>query len=206
MAIVSMSVSKRHSSCKWPRGDSHLFWYHSAQVCESSSGIHFVHFFFPGKSNGKRQRYCFCSTTLNPSVFCSNPFRACLLTELCSLPSFQSEGKQVPVFLLCEWLKQQYEKKKSTTNRKILWYKIRLVRFSTEMHKPEGIAICLISWLIRLLFPHLVLPPVPIQTYWPAQGSAQLSPQKSVSNYGPCRYSFRWGIIKSLLPAAHPLP
>lgn len=46
MAIVNMSVSKRHSSCKWPRGDSHLFWYNSAEVCESGPGTYFVHFFF----------------------------------------------------------------------------------------------------------------------------------------------------------------
>lgn len=41
-------------------------------------------------------------------------------------------------------------KKESTTNRKILWYKIRQLRFSTEMRKLEGIAICLICLLISL--------------------------------------------------------
>lgn len=97
-------------------------------------------------------------------------------------------------------------KKETPTSRKILWYKIRLLGYSTEMHKPEGIAVCHISLLISLLFSHLVLPPVPVQTYWQARASAQLSPQKWVSNYRPCRHLFAWEITKSLLPAAHPLP
>lgn len=84
VAIVGVSVCKRHSSRKRPSADSHLFWYHSAQVCASGRGIHFVRF-FPGKSRHKRWRYCFCFSTLKSSVFCSNPFKGCQLTELCSL-------------------------------------------------------------------------------------------------------------------------
>ena len=41
-------------------------------------------------------------------------------------------------------------KKETTTTRKILWYKIRQLRFSTEMCKLEGIAIGLICLLISL--------------------------------------------------------
>lgn len=51
-------------------------------------------------------------------------------------------------------------KKESTTDRKILWYKIRRLRFSTEMGKLEGIALCLTCLLIRLrAYPPLLLPP-----------------------------------------------
>lgn len=39
-------------------------------------------------------------------------------------------------------------RKESTTNRKILWYKIRQLRFSTEMYEVEGISVCLICLLI----------------------------------------------------------
>lgn len=38
----------------------------------------------------------------------------------------------------------------STADRRILWYKIRQLRFSTEMYKLEGISVCLICLLISL--------------------------------------------------------
>lgn len=134
-------------------------------------------FFSPGNSHCKRWRYCFCFTTLIPLCFVLT-----LLELVCLLSCVPFHVSRVEV---TEYRYSYYVggsnnnmKKVSTTNRKILWYKIRLLRFSIEMHKPEGIDVCLISLLISLLFPHLVLPPVPTQTFWPAWGSAQLSPQK----------------------------
>lgn len=165
----------------------------------------FCPFFFQERIMAKDGDIAFVSPLWIPLCFVQTLLElVCLLS--CAPFRVSRVKKNKYLYSYCVSGSKNNMKKESTANRKILWYKIRLVRFSTEMHKPEGIAICLISLLISLLFPHLVLPPVSIQTYWPARGSAQLSPQKWVSNYKPCRYSFGWGIIKSLLPAANLLP
>lgn len=139
-----------------------------SQVCESGPRTHFVpFFFFPGKSHCRRWRYCFSFTALNPSVFCSNPFRGCQLAELCSLSASRAKENKYQCSYRVSGSNNNI-RKESTTNRKILWYKIRQLRFSTEMYKVEGISVCLICLLISL---HAD-PPFPIQTQWPALGRA----------------------------------
>lgn len=64
-------------------------------------------------------------------------------------------------------------KKESTTDRKILWYKIRQLGFSTEMRKMEGIAVRLIC--LRISVPAYPPSPAPSRTRLDILGSVGIS-------------------------------